>query len=406
MKIAIAAPTYLPARRANTIQVMKMAQAMSELGHEVKVAVPSLCPQEIACRWDDLARHYGLFWKFEVNWLQTRAQWRGYDFSWKVIQWLKGWQAQLLYTRHPQTAALGSWLGIDTIFEVHDVPHGWMPALLFRVFLHGKGACRLVIITHALAEDLGKKFPLLASQLPRRPSFVVLGGKYVQQSTFVIIAADGVDLARYQNLPSPASARYSLSSIYPQLDEERFTVGYTGHLYAGRGTDLLLSIAKAMPDVQFILAGGEKASVAALQEKIQLENIANVLLTGFIPNADLPLFQAACDVLLMPYQGKVEASSGGDISRYLSPMKAFEYLACGRAIVVSQLPVFREVFNSQNAFFVPYDDVEAWVNAIRRLQHDEELRAALSYQARNTAEQYDWKKRSVRILEGIEDCNA
>jgi glycosyltransferase involved in cell wall biosynthesis len=322
MKIAIAAPTYLPARRANTIQVMKMAQAMSELGHEVKVAVPSPSPQKIACRWDDLARHYGLFWRFEVNWLKTGAHWRGYDFSLKVIKWLKGWKAQLLYTRHPQTAALGSWLGIDTIFEVHDMPHGCMPALLFNIFLHGKGACRLVIITQALAEDLGRKFPSLASQLPLLPSFVVLGGEYVQQSTFVIIAADGVDLARYQDLPSPSSARYSLSSVYPQLNEERFTVGYTGHLYAGRGTDLLLAIAKAMPEVQFYSGRGEKASVAALQDRIQQEGIANILLTGFIPNADLPLFQAACDVLLMPYQGKVEASSGGDISRYLSPIES------------------------------------------------------------------------------------
>jgi glycosyltransferase involved in cell wall biosynthesis len=87
-------------------------------------------------------------------------------------------------------------------------------------------------------------------------------------------------------------------------------------------------------------------------------------------------------------------------------LKAFEYLACGRPIVVSQLPVFREIFNSQNAIFVPYNDVEAWVNAIRRLQDDEELRTALSKQARSTAEQYDWTKRAARILEGVEDCNA
>ena len=40
MKIAVVAPTQIPARRANTIQVMKMAQAMVNLGHNVHLAVP------------------------------------------------------------------------------------------------------------------------------------------------------------------------------------------------------------------------------------------------------------------------------------------------------------------------------------------------------------------------------
>jgi hypothetical protein len=33
MKIAIIAPTEIPARRANTLQVMKMAQALVVRGH-------------------------------------------------------------------------------------------------------------------------------------------------------------------------------------------------------------------------------------------------------------------------------------------------------------------------------------------------------------------------------------
>ena len=373
MKIAIAAPTYLPARRANTIQVMKMAQAMVELGHEVKIAVPN--PQLFTYRWEELAKHYGLIFEFEVTWLSTRNTFRGYDFSWKVIRWLRHWDADLLYTRHPQTAALASWLGIATIFEVHDLPTAtW----IFSRFLRGKGARRLVIITHALAEDLSQKF-----------TFDGLS------PTFVLIVPDGVDLIRYHNLPSSASARSALSSA------EQFTVGYTGHLYAGRGTELLLLLAKALPDIQFLLVGGEEASALALQNKMRSEGLQNVIVTGFIANADLALYQAACDVLLMPYQAYVEASSGGDISRYLSPMKAFEYLACGRPIIVSQLPVFREIFNERNAVLVPHDDLSAWIAAIRSLQSDETQRISLGEQARQDAQQYDWLSRAARILNGV-----
>jgi len=94
--------------------------------------------------------------------------------------------------------------------------------------------------------------------------------------------------------------------------------------------------------VSFLLAGGEPEDVAALREKSANLGLSNVILTGFIPNADLPIYQAACDILLMPYQSQVAASSGGDIARYLSPMKLFEYLACGKPILSSDLPVLRE----------------------------------------------------------------
>ena len=132
----------------------------------------------------------------------------------------------------------------------------------------------------------------------------------------------------------------------------------------------------------------------------------NVILTGFIPNADLPLYQAACDVLLMPYQKHVAASSGGDIAAYLSPMKLFEYLACGRAILSSDLPVLREVLNPDNAVLLDPEDVEGWAAALRLLQNDAHLRAMLGEQARRDAALYTWEARAGAILAGLEASHA
>ena len=134
---------------------------------------------------------------------------------------------------------------------------------------------------------------------------------------------------------------------------------------------------------------------------MKLQGLENVLTTGFVPNAELPRYQSACDILLMPYQQYVSASSGGDIARYLSPMKLFEYLACGRAIVSSDLPVLREVLNSENAVLLPPGDVDAWVTALRELQANPELRACLAEKARREATKYTWQARAKRILDGI-----
>ena len=73
MNITIAAPSSLPARRANTIQTMKMAQAFTALGHSIFLAVPQFPdayrsnPNHLIdpfgkndVGWQRLAKHYGI----------------------------------------------------------------------------------------------------------------------------------------------------------------------------------------------------------------------------------------------------------------------------------------------------------------------------------------------------------
>ena len=403
MKIAIVAPTEIPARRANTLQVMKMAQAFSAEGHEVRLAAPSprRPPSPSALPgadegysstanlvWEDLARHYGLRHPFAVEWLYSNPRLRRYDYGWRAVSWARRWQAGLLYTRLPQAAAISSALGFPTILEVHDLPCGTAGSWIFRKVLQGKGARRLVAITQALAADLSDRF----------------GRDF--SPPFTLIAPDGVDLERYQRLPGPEQARRSLalasiSGPLVNLDPDRFTVGYTGHLYPGRGGNLLLELAKRLPEISFLIVGGEPRQVEAMQSDADYHSLKNLLLTGFVPNADLPLYQAACDVLLMPYQEKVEASSGGDISRYLSPMKLFEYLACERAIVSSDLAVLQEVLNHENAVLLPPGSLQAWVDTIRDLESNPGLRLKLAKRACQDAARYTWEARAEKILAGL-----
>jgi glycosyltransferase involved in cell wall biosynthesis len=372
LKVCLIAPTYLPSRRANTIQVMKMAQAISLLGHTVRVLVPHSEKPVGVASWDDLAHHYGLQQPFDVEWLPVNARLRSYDYGLKSVLRAQRWGADLIYTRLPQAAALGSFAGVHTIFEIHDLPRGMLGPWLLTRFLRGKGARRLVVITKALRADL----PL--GEFP------------------AIIAPDGVDLERYLDLPAPASARQRLS--LPQ----QFTVGYSGHLYAGRGVDVLLALAERLPDMTFLLVGGNPGDVEKARQQAQSQGMDNLVLTGFVPNSELPQYQAACDVLLMPYQQQVAASSGGDIARYLSPMKLFEYMACGRPIVSSDLPVLSETLNAENAILLPPDDIDAWVEALHNLRANPARRAALGIQARQDAQGYSWTARARNILQDME----
>jgi glycosyltransferase involved in cell wall biosynthesis len=386
MKIAVVAPSEIPARRANTVQVMKMTQAIASLGHEVRLAVPTADPARAVegRQWDDLARHYGLQTRFVVEWLPASPRLRRYDFGLRSVGWARKWKADLLYTRLPQAAAIGSLAGMPSIYETHDIPQGALGPLLFRAFLNGRGKRRLVVITQSLLGDLANKLGVPAEE------------------PFTLVAPDGVDLSRYASLPEKEEARRLISeSLRVDLESDAFMAGYTGHLYNGRGIELLLSVAVLLPDMLFLLTGGEPRDLRRLMTQIQQKRLNNVIIAGFIPNAELPLYQAACDALLMPYQRHVAASSGGDIAHYLSPMKLFEYMACERPILSSDLPVLREVLDWNIAILLPPEDAGSWAAALRELCKDTQRSVELGRRARIKANQYTWEGRAQRILEGI-----
>lgn len=394
MKVAVVAPTSIPSKKANTVQVMKMIQAIATIGHKVLVLIPGSqdSTKKTNPSWEALADHYGLVRQFPMEWIPTRNLFRKYDFAWEAVNKAGIWKADILYTRLPQAAALAANRKLNTIFELHDMPRGTLGPVLARLFLNGRSAQKLIVITHALVRDL------------EQTSYIT------QASGQIEVLPDGVDLGRYEGLPGPQASRQLLAPIIEseylengsQFFPDRVTIGYTGHLYPGRGMNLILDIAERIPEANFLIVGGEPDDVRGWQEEARIRNLANIFLTGFIPNAELPKFQAACDVLLMPYQTKVSASSGGDIGKYLSPMKLFEYLACGRAICSSNLPVLKEILSPETAVLLPPDDLNAWAASIENLINNPELRRELGTKAKNHAKSFSWERRAERLFEGIQ----
>ena len=88
MKIALIAPTGIPSRRANTIQVMKMAQALAETGSEVRLAFPRQ-QKTAAIPSEDLAHLYGLERSFPLQPVESSPALRRYDYAWRAVSWAR-----------------------------------------------------------------------------------------------------------------------------------------------------------------------------------------------------------------------------------------------------------------------------------------------------------------------------
>jgi glycosyltransferase involved in cell wall biosynthesis len=137
------------------------------------------------------------------------------------------------------------------------------------------------------------------------------------------VSPDGVDLSRYKTIPEPATAReLILSALEAKLDQQgttfdakRFTAGYSGHLYPGRGIELILDMADRLPGVNFLIMGGEPDQVFEYR-CWPLNASCRTRAHRIIPNADLPQYQAACD----PFFDALPAPGGGLFRRDISPL--------------------------------------------------------------------------------------
>ena len=376
MNIVAIAGSTIPSDTANSIQVMKACSALAQLGHNLTLIVPDASHVKSQKSNVDLKSHYGIQKDFPIEWLTSSNR---RLFTWQSVQRARALKPDILYTWFPQSAVFGLLYKIPTIFEIHIQPTGLLGPTWHRAFASLRGRKRLVSITRALADVLEHTY------------------KIHMKPDDIVIAPNGVDLERFASLPStPELARQKLNLRAAQ------TVMCTGHLYAGRGADLFLALAKSIPHAHFIWVGGRSDDIATWKQRAENQNISNITFTGFIPNQNLPLYQSAADILLMPYSRSIMGSSGtADSASVASPMKMFEYMAAGRAIITADLPVIREVLNERNAVFCKPDDLENWRIRAEELLADEPRRVELGNQARRDVDGYTWLARAERILDGF-----
>ncbi len=377
MKIALITNSRIPSLTANSIQAMKVAQALMQLGHDLRMYAPA---EVEPATHESLLTHYGLRLSPRLELLPSIKRLKRFDFIFHAQRAAKKFGADLIYTWLPQSAVLGLWLGYPVVLEMHADNSGKLGAWWMRQFWKSDGRKVMTVTTSALRNALERSTNLQF------------------KNEAVLLAPNGVELEKYDGLPNPVEARHQLNL------PEGVTVGFTGHIYPGRGADLLFALAKEMSRVNFLWVGGTPELVAHWRGELQRAQMTNVTMTGFVKHESIPLYQAAADILLMPYSRSIEASSGQDIAEVINPMKMFEYMAAGRAIVSADLPSIREVLNAGSAVLCEPGDIGSWRLEIESLLADEPRRLALGAQARNALRvlRLTWVEREEMVMERVE----
>jgi glycosyltransferase involved in cell wall biosynthesis len=133
-------------------------------------------------------------------------------------------------------------------------------------------------------------------------------------------------------------------------------------------------VAAAQPflGLHLLVAGDGPARESLERQARDLGVSDRVTFAGIVPRDEIPSFVAAFDIALQPRA-----------VRYASPLKIFEYMAAGRAIIAPDLPNIREIlWDDETALLIDPDSPLALSCAVERLARDMSLRQRLGTAAR------------------------
>lgn len=196
------------------------------------------------------------------------------------------------------------------------------------------------------------------------------------------VVPNGVDISRFR--PEAGDPE-----IRERFGAKSVILGFVGSFARFHGIDQLREaidfLAPIRPNTCFLMVGGGKLSDKVREHCLQRGLSSRVHFTGHVPAEEVPGLMAAADVLIAPYEAQ-------DFF-YFSPIKVFEYMAAGRAIVAARIGQIQEIIRDQ-VDGILYDPSipGALGKQLLDLVDRPALRSRLGQAARRTAEQeYTWQ---------------
>lgn len=357
------------------VHVEEMIAALKALGHEIVIVAPTAMEKE------EFGADAGM-----VAWMKRhlpRMLYELLEFAYAVLAYFRLRRAvrehrpDCLYERYNLFLPAGIWLkrhyGLPMLLEVNA------PLYEERARYDGIALRRLAQWTqHSTWRGADYVLPVT------RVLGDMVAAAGVSEARIRVIP-NGIDPARFSAAPDTATAKRMLGL------QDKLVLGFTGFLRDWHGLDGVIDlIARDADAARHLLVIGDGPARATLEAQARRLGIADRLtITGIVGRDDIARHVAAFDVALQPA-----------VVAYASPLKLFEYLALGRAIVAPAQPNIMEILSDgQNAVLFEPGNPDALAAAIERVSRDAELRQRIAAGARaSIAEQgLTWHRNAERV---------
>ncbi|RMD92640.1 MAG: glycosyltransferase family 1 protein, partial [Calditrichaeota bacterium] len=182
----------------------------------------------------------------------------------------------------------------------------------------------------------------------------------------------------------------NVNKFHPQINcqeiiekynlQNNIVIGFVGTFHYWHGVDNLKFLIKKVlnnhKNVKFFLVGSGGPLKKEIQQFIREGNLDNqVIFTGYVAYDKIPLYIAAMDIVLAPYPGL-------DFF-YYSPMKVYEYMACGKPVIATNIGQLSELIEDGfTGLLCKQNCIEDLYDKINRLITNDKLRIKIGLAAR------------------------
>lgn len=374
LRIAMVAACPFPLGRGTPIRIHRLAEALSQRGHEIHVVTyhlgdPAVLDGVVVHRIRDLRwyRHY------EPG--PTRAKLLILDplLVGKLRRVLRSHDIDLIHAHHYEgllVAGLSGAAHRPVIYDAHTT-------LESELHYYPLG------LPTRICGSLGR---MLDRRLPRRASHVIAVSEEIR-TTLIDLA--GLPEDRIDVIPNGVeSALFDAIEPNGGRAEARRIVGFAGNLAPHQGIEYLLAafrkVRESWKDARlYIVSSSGFAPYETLARELGIEEAIELKQVSL---SELPGMLAAADVLVNP---RVEATG--------LPMKLLNYMAAGRPIVSFEGSAVH-LEDGKTALLAEDGNSAALADAILRLLEDDDLATRLSGAARKRArEEFDWAIRAAEV---------
>ncbi len=177
---------------------------------------------------------------------------------------------------------------------------------------------------------------------------------------------------------------------------------FLGSIESYQGIEYLIngapSVLKTIPNTMFLIVGDGQAKdeLIELTKKIGVSD--KFIFTGIIPYEDVPLYINLAEVCVAPFILSRNDRIG------LSPLKVYEYLACKKPVIASNIKNVADLLKSSNSgISVKPEDSDELANSIIKLLKDELLRKEMGRNGREfVVNNYSWKRAAIKTAQIFE----
>ena len=364
------------------VHVEEMILALRSLGHEVIIVAPAAMENEDfgadagAVAW--MKRHLPK-WIYEL--LELSYSLVAY---WRLRRAVREHRPDCLYERCNLFLPAGVWLkrryGLPMLLEVNA------PLFEERARYDGLSLKRLARWSETYAWR-GADYAL--------PVTRVLGAKVVAAGvpeSRICVIPNGINLERFGAAPDTTAAKRALGL------EGRLVLGFTGFVRDWHGIDSVIDLiahdsAEALRHLLMVGDGPARAGLEAQAKRLGVSD--RVTFTGVVNRDEVARYVAAFDIALQPA-----------VVEYASPLKLFEYLMLGRAIVApAQANILEVLTDGKNAVLFDPGRAGGLAEAIEQVSRDAELRQRIARGARAAIDEQGltWVRNAERVIALFED---